>query len=227
MAQSIAAIMIMILFMARFHTPGIKLGFPCEKECFRGIIPVRFAEGNQSGRKTGQPEREAGLMTGLEEQFVILLKVSLAVVLGGIIGLEREMIGKPTGMRTHMLIGGSSALFTSLGTVIVNYYGTVSCVGLVQADPVRVIQAIVLGISFIGAGTILQYQERRKVIYLTSAASILFTAAIGIAAALEQYLIAFGCVAAVWVINRGLRYFDKKVLKQRRTPTQTKDIPPE
>lgn len=166
-------------------------------------------------------------MTGLDEQFVILLKVSLAIVLGGIIGLEREMIGKPTGMRTHMLIGGASALFTSLGTVIVNYYGTVTCVGLVQADPIRVIQAIVLGISFIGAGTILQHQERRKVIYLTSAASILFTAAIGIAAALDQYLIAFGCVVAVWVVNRGLRYFDKKILKQRRTPTQTKDIPPE
>ncbi|MFP4482237.1 MAG: MgtC/SapB family protein [Thermovirgaceae bacterium] len=166
-------------------------------------------------------------MTGLDEQFVILLKVSLAIILGGIIGLEREMIGKPTGMRTHMLIGGASALFTSLGTVIVNYYGTITCTGLVQADPIRVIQAIVLGISFIGAGTILQHQERRKIIYLTSAASILFTAAIGIATALDQYVISFGCVIAVWVVNRGLRYFDKKVLKQRRTPSQAKDIPPE
>ncbi|KUK57852.1 MAG: MgtC/SapB transporter [Synergistales bacterium 53_16] len=165
-------------------------------------------------------------MTGIEEQFVILLKVAIAVVLGGAIGLEREMIGKPTGMRTHMLIGGASALFTSLGAVIVNYYGSVTCVGLVQADPVRVIQAIVLGISFIGAGTILQHQERRKVIYLTSAASILFTAAIGIAAALDQYVLAFGCVAAVWIINRGLRYFDKKVLKERTIRTKPRDMQP-
>ncbi|HDQ93395.1 MAG TPA: MgtC/SapB family protein [Synergistetes bacterium] len=153
---------------------------------------------------------------GFEEQFFSLAKVVFAMFLGGIIGLEREMIGKPTGMRTHMLIGGASALFTVLGSVIIVYFGEIRCgVEFVSSDPIRVIQAIALGISFIGAGTIMQHPERRKVIYLTSAASVLFTAGIGIAVAIEQFFLAGGCVVIVWIVNRGLRYLDKKVLKKR------------
>ncbi|MDO9509533.1 MAG: MgtC/SapB family protein [Thermovirgaceae bacterium] len=153
---------------------------------------------------------------GIEGQLIALAKVAFAIILGGMIGLEREMIGKPAGMRTHMLIGGASALFSLLGIVIINYFGEVTCgTDLISGDPIRVIQAIVLGISFIGAGTIMQHPERRKVIYLTSAASILFTAGIGIAVAVDQFLLAAGCVVIVWVVNRGLRYFDKKILKKR------------
>ncbi len=150
-----------------------------------------------------------------QEQAMVLLRVLAAMGFGAIIGMEREMIGKPTGMRTHMLIAGASALFTALGSVIVTHYGNVTCVGLVRSDPIRIIQAIVLGISFIGAGTIMQQRDRKRVIYLTSAASILFTAGIGIATALDQYVLAGGCVAAVWFVNRGLRYFDKKFIKGR------------
>ena len=155
---------------------------------------------------------------GLENQIIILGKVALAILLGGLIGLERETIGKPAGMRTHMLIAGACTLFAGLGSVMINYFGEVTCgTDLVRSDPIRVIQAIALGISFIGAGTIMQHPERRKGIYLTSAASILFTAGVGIAVAVDQFFLAVGCVAIVWIVNRGLRYIDKKVLK-RRTP---------
>jgi putative Mg2+ transporter-C (MgtC) family protein len=160
---------------------------------------------------------------GLEEQVFSLARVAFAMILGGVIGLEREMIGKPAGLRTHMLIGGASALFTLLGSVIIIHFGEVRCgADLISSDPIRVIQAIALGISFIGAGTIMQHPERRKVIYLTSAASILFTAGIGIAVAIDQFLLAGGCVVIVWIVNRGLRYLDKKVLK-KRTPIYRMD----
>ncbi|GAB6280388.1 MAG: MgtC/SapB family protein [Thermovirga sp.] len=150
---------------------------------------------------------------GIEWQLLALAHVGYAIILGGMIGLEREMIGKPTGMRTHMLIGGASTLFTLLGSVIINYFGEVACgTDLIRGDPIRVIQAIVLGISFIGAGTIMQHPERRKVIYLTSAASVLFTAGIGIAVAVDQFVLATGCVVMVWIVNRGLRYFDKRII---------------
>jgi putative Mg2+ transporter-C (MgtC) family protein len=159
---------------------------------------------------------------GLDNELVILAKVVFAILMGGLIGLEREIIGKPAGMRTHMLIAGASTLFASLGSVIINYFGEVSCgPELVKSDPIRVIQAIALGISFIGAGTIMQHPERRKVIYLTSAASILFTAGIGIAIAVDQFILAIGCVAIVWIVNRGLRYLDKKVLKKRSSMSRS------
>ncbi|HCD71240.1 MAG TPA: hypothetical protein DEQ04_01580, partial [Thermovirga lienii] len=97
----------------------------------------------------------------------------------------------------------------------------------VRGDPIRVIQAIVLGISFIGAGTIIQHQERKTVIYLTSAASILFTAALGICVALDLYILAAGSVVIVLLINRGLRYFDKKILKRRKgSSVSCKDAKP-
>ncbi|MCD6183930.1 MAG: MgtC/SapB family protein [Thermovirga sp.] len=161
-------------------------------------------------------------------QLLALLKVIVAVFLGGIIGVERENIGKPAGMRTHMLIAGASTLFVLLGKVIIiNYCTSIEQTSFVRGDPIRVIQAIVLGISFIGAGTILQYQERKTVIYLTSAASILFTAAVGICVALNLFLLAAGSVGIVLLINRGLRYFDKKILKKRkRSSVSYKDIKP-
>ncbi|AER65800.1 MgtC/SapB transporter [Thermovirga lienii DSM 17291] len=161
-------------------------------------------------------------------QLVALSKVIIAVLLGGIIGVERENIGKPAGMRTHMLIAGASTLFVLLGKVIIlNYCMSIGQNDFVRGDPIRVIQAIVLGISFIGAGTIIQHQERKTVIYLTSAASILFTAALGICVALDLYILAAGSVVIVLLINRGLRYFDKKILKRRKgSSVSCKDAKP-
>ncbi len=165
---------------------------------------------------------------GIDGQLLALAHVGFAMILGGMIGLEREMLGKPAGMRTHMLIGGAASLFTILGSVIINYFGEVSPgVDLIRGDPIRVIQAIVLGISFIGAGTIMQHPERHKVVYLTSAASILFTAGIGIAVAVDQFVLAAGCVAIVWIVNRGLRYLDKRIIKKRSKLLRSEVIDPQ
>jgi putative Mg2+ transporter-C (MgtC) family protein len=167
-------------------------------------------------------------MSGVEWQILALARVVLAMILGGMIGLEREALGKPAGMRTHMLIGGASTLFTLLGSVIIRFFGEITCgVDLIKGDPIRVIQAIVLGISFIGAGTIMQHPDRRKVIYLTSAASILFTAGIGIAIAVDQFVLAVGCVVIVWIVNRGLRYLDKRMIKKRSALLRKEDIDPQ
>lgn len=163
----------------------------------------------------------------IEGQLLALARVGFAMILGGMIGLEREMIGKPAGMRTHMLIGGASALFTLLGSVITNHFGEISRgVDLIRGDPIRVIQSIVIGISFIGAGTIMQHPDKRKVIYLTSAASVLLTAGIGIAVAVDQLVLAAGCVVIVWIVNRGLRYFDKRIIKKRTAPFRPDEFDP-
>ena len=119
-----------------------------------------------------------------QDQLDILLKVIVAVCLGGVIGIERELARKPAGIRTHMFVAGAAALVMSLSTVLINQFN--QTFGKVQSDPVRVIEAIIVGISFIGAGTVLKSEKDHNVYYLTTAASILFAAGIGITVALEN-----------------------------------------
>lgn len=114
------------------------------------------------------------LTTGMTDRGhlgIVLLRVIAAVVLGGIVGMQREKVGKPAGLRTHMLV--------SLGTAVV----VMACSGggMDMDGLSRVIQGIVTGIGFIGAGTILKLTEQREIEGLTTAAGLWMTAAIGVA----------------------------------------------
>ena len=102
---------------------------------------------------------------------VVLVRVVAATVLGAIVGIEREKAGKPAGLRTHMLV--------SLGTAVV----VLACAGSgMDSDGLsRVIQGIVTGIGFIGAGSILKLSDQRDIQGLTTAAGLWMTAAIGVA----------------------------------------------
>lgn len=101
----------------------------------------------------------------------MLIRIIIAVLLGGLVGMQREQAGKPAGVRTHMLV--------CLGTAVV----VLACAGMgMQYDAQsRVIQGIVTGIGFIGAGSILKLNEERDIQGLTTAAGLWLTAAIGIA----------------------------------------------
>lgn len=114
-----------------------------------------------------------------------LASLLLAVLLGAIVGIEREMIHKPAGLRTHMLVSLGSCLFTivSIGFSI---------------DPARIAAGIVAGIGFIGAGTI--WAEKDKVQGITTAASLWATAAIGLTAGVGDYPLAVTVTALVFII---------------------------
>src|SRR5215203_3834788 len=105
---------------------------------------------------------------------IVLIRVFAAVLLGAVVGIEREKAGKPAGLRTHMLV--------SLGTAVV----VIACAdaGMSLDGLSRVIQGIVTGIGFIGAGTILKLNEQREIQGLTTAAGLWMTAAIGVAVGL-------------------------------------------
>jgi putative Mg2+ transporter-C (MgtC) family protein len=109
-------------------------------------------------------------------QAQVLGEVLLAVVLGGLIGLERELAKRPAGLRTHILVVVSSTLMVTLGNVIVSEFQQPD---FVTVDPIRIIEAVVVGISFLGAGTILRHRDEGYIEGLTTAASILVAAAIG------------------------------------------------
>lgn len=127
-----------------------------------------------------------------------LATVALAGLVGGLVGLERELARKPAGLRTHVLVAAAAALLMLLGPASLGAFEEAASRDLIRADPSRVIQAIVVGISFLGAGTILR-NGTSHVEGLTTAASILLTTALGIAVALGKVGLAFG-VAMLMVV---------------------------
>lgn len=151
----------------------------------------------------------------METQLNILLHVVIASFYAGIIGLERESYKKPAGLRTNMIVGGAVALLVSLGEVIVSDFQQMGFGDIIRADPTRIIQAIVVGVSFIGAGTVLQIEREYKIKYLTTAATILFSAGIGIAVALDQYILSAGVVVFILIINLIIRLIENWIVKRR------------
>ena len=152
------------------------------------------------------------------EEMRALLDILIASVLCGVVGIEREISRKPAGFRTHMIIGAASALLIIMGKIlVVNFHNEVALSKMIQTDPIRVIQAIIIGISFIGAGTILKSEKHRRVQYLTTAASILFAAGIGISIALQHYVIAVGVTVLILFINYFAHIIDKLIDKYNKT----------
>ena len=136
------------------------------------------------------------------------------MVFGGAIGLERQISGKPAGLRTNMLICLGSALLMDLSLQI----GIVEN-GVRVGDPARIAAQIVSGIGFIGAGTIMQ--ARGAVVGLTTAATIWVVAAIGMTVGAGHYVEAGGAAALVAVVLSGLGSVEHKLLRARRVVSGT------
>jgi putative Mg2+ transporter-C (MgtC) family protein len=133
----------------------------------------------------------------------LMLQLGLASLLGGAIGLERELGGKPAGLRTNILICLGSVLYTHLSIAMVGG----------STDPTRVAGQIVTGVGFIGAGTILH--ARGAVVGLTSAATIWVVAAIGVALGSGFYLEGIATTLVVLAVLAGLGRVEKLV--ERKT----------
>lgn len=146
---------------------------------------------------------------------IATMKVIFAMFLGGLMGLERELAQKPAGLRTHMLVCGASSFLVVLGEIMIANYSTGTVVEAIQADPIRIMEAIITGISFLGAGTIIFRNRNETVEGLTTAASILFAAAIGIAVALKQYLLASILTLVAIVILISLGYLERFIDRLR------------
>ena len=132
------------------------------------------------------------MFSGLPDvrQMVSLVsRLLTAMILGALVGAQRESIGKPAGLRTHMLVAMGAALF-----VLAPLEAGMELDGIS-----RVIQGIVTGIGFIGAGAILKLQEKREIEGLTTAAGIWMTAAIGIAAGLGRWGLALVSAVLTWI----------------------------
>src|SRR3954467_15316528 len=110
-------------------------------------------------------------------QLAVVTRIAVALLIGGMIGLERTFHGRPAGFRTHSLVSVASALLM-LVTVYQSDWMTATPLEAIRTDPTRMAQGIMTGIGFLGAGVI--FKEGLSVRGLTTAASIWITAAIGI-----------------------------------------------
>ncbi len=137
-------------------------------------------------------------------QLEMLVPVVIAAILSGLIGIERESANKPAGIRTHAILGAAACLLVVLTDSIIAHFATESAPSLLRTDPVRVMEAIVTGTAFLGAGTIFHHGAR-KVEGLTTAASLLLVAGIGIAVALRQIILAVMVTVLALVLLRVAR----------------------
>lgn len=142
-------------------------------------------------------------------EWELMVRALVAIGLSGILGWERESAGKSAGVRTHMLVGLGAALFVILGELFVARFA--SSQESMRFDPIRIVEAVVTGISFLGAGTIFVSRGDERVKGLTTAASILVTAAVGMMVGLRFYLLATGITLLVFTVLHGLGILKEKL----------------
>jgi putative Mg2+ transporter-C (MgtC) family protein len=135
-----------------------------------------------------------------------LLRLVLAAVLGGLIGWERGAAGKPAGLRTLVLVSVGAALFVDLSLIAMRSQGELSGGG--RADPIRTVQAIAIGVGFLGAGVM--RSARGQVAGLTTAAAIWVAAGIGAAAGFGRPLLATGSALLVVFVLKVLRRLEAR-----------------
>lgn len=151
----------------------------------------------------------------MELELWILLRLLGAGTLGGAIGFERGLAGKAAGLRTHILIAITAALFVSFSDLFTIDSQPLAPPGQpgnfrIQVEPLATVQALISGLSFLGAGLIFVAETRDRVRNLTTATTILATAGVGIAVGLERYILAAGCTLIVLAVLRFLPSFDQE-----------------
>ncbi|MGH6611142.1 MAG: MgtC/SapB family protein [Burkholderiaceae bacterium] len=149
------------------------------------------------------------LLTQAWPQFIVLAEVAGAMLLGGMIGYERETADRPAGFRTHMMLAGACALLVGLGASMLATF-TALHPDVISADPFRLVGGVVTALGFIGAGTIFR-PDGQRVEGLTTATSLLFAGGIGVCAALQQWWLAVGATVLALIVLRGLQKLEARI----------------
>jgi putative Mg2+ transporter-C (MgtC) family protein len=141
----------------------------------------------------------------VEQQAELALRLFVALVLGALVGVEREYHDHPAGLRTLALVAFGSCLFTVIGAYVFRTPGT---------DPTRIAAQVVTGIGFLGAGAILRTGDGIK--GLTTAATIWVVAAIGMAVAYNLYLLAAAGTTLVLLWLLAFRFLEERIFGKER-----------
>lgn len=149
----------------------------------------------------------------------VFLRLSVAIVVGALVGLDREMRNKPAGLRTHILISLAAALFT-----VITFELHAEVAGgqkEINADPIRIIEAVTAGVAFLAAGAIIR--GRAGVQGLTTGANMWLAGALGVACGTGYYSIAAIATFFALIVLVALRWIEGKL--QKAGPQQGDDSP--
>jgi putative Mg2+ transporter-C (MgtC) family protein len=138
-------------------------------------------------------------------------EIGVSLACGSIIGLERELRGKPTGMRTCVLICLGTALFVRMGSIVASD----------QSDPTRVVGQVVTGIGFLGGGVILARGE--AVTGVTTASVVWLLAAIGTMIGISEFAAAIAVSLVAVIVLVGLEYVEDAIAKLRPAGRRDQD----
>jgi len=136
----------------------------------------------------------------------ILVRIVVAAILGGLVGLERTVASKHAGMRTFALVAVGAALFVIMSEIMVAQY-----IGVTNINPLRILASIISGIGFLGAGMILMQKDSLH--GLTTAAGLWATAGIGAAVGFGMYYLATFTVLVILVLFTGMWFIEEWVRK--------------
>ncbi len=148
-------------------------------------------------------------MVDAAAQIEIILAAAYAMALGGAIGFERELKSRPAGFRTHMLVAGAAALLVGMGQMVADMQSPLGNDSGIRVDPLRLVEATIAGVAFIGAGTIFSRRRGEHIAGITTAASLLMVAVIGIAAGLSFHLLALLATAMTLGVLLALNAFER------------------
>lgn len=151
-----------------------------------------------------------GLFDNWAPQLTVLATTAYAMVLGGMVGFERELKQRSAGFRTHMLVAAAAALLVGLGDLLAVHFTAAYDATSIRLDPIRLIEAVVAAVGFLGAGAIFRGSDSNGVSGLTTAASMLMVAAIGIAAGLHAYVLALGATVLTLLVLMVLAWVERR-----------------
>ena len=147
------------------------------------------------------------MSAGLEQELELLVRLVAAFVLSAALGWERESAGKAAGLRTHVLVGVASALFVALGhAATIGFPGTADSIRL---EPMALIQAVVVGVGFLGSGVVRAGGDNPQPRGLTTAASVWACAGVGMCAGFGKYLLGAGATLLLLIALRAIHKLER------------------
>lgn len=152
------------------------------------------------------------MFEGWESQLSVVARIAFAMLLGGLIGVEREIKDRPAGFRTHTLVAAAAAMLTGMGEMMLAQAQHNE--ERVQIDPFRLVEAVIAGVAFIGAGTMIA-QRGRGVAGITTAASLLMVAVIGVAVGFGHGWLALLATLLTLAVLSVLAWMERRVSRRR------------
>lgn len=151
------------------------------------------------------------------QEFWLIARLFLALILGGVLGMERTLAGKTAGLRTYGLVSMGSALLVITSQLVTDYYFSI---GVRAFDPLRVASQIVVGVGFLGTGLIIFLEREHRLSGLTTAAGLWVSAGIGMAVGFQLYGLAIGATAltlftftVLWLFEE---FFDRRMKRDKK-----------